>query len=77
VKELVPGKCLVKGDKLPRQILVDEGWRQVEGIVDHWREAGRWWAGERPREFFLVETSQGAFVVSRTASDWQVERRMD
>lgn len=67
----------VRGDKQPEQIRVGDRWRRIEHIVDHWRERGRWWAGEAPRDFFLVETRRGAFIVSRGPEGWRLEEAID
>ena len=67
----------VKGGEQPQQILVGGGWRTVENIVDHWRETGRWWEGEGPRDFFLVETKRGVFIVSKGPAGWRIERLID
>ena len=70
-------KPVVKGSEQPEQLLVAGGWRRVEEVVDHWRETGRWWAGESPRDFFLVEAKRGAFIVSKGPAGWQIERLID
>lgn len=67
----------VKGDEQPEQIRVRGCWRRAEDIVDHWRESGCWWAGEGPRDFFLVETGQQVFVVCKDQAGWKLERRID
>jgi len=67
----------VKGGEQPEQILVGGYWREVERIVDYWRETGRWWEGESPRDFFLVETVPGALIVSKGSNGWRVERLID
>jgi len=67
----------VKGSSKPRQVLVEGRWWQVNSIVDHWRETGRWWAGESVREFFLVETEGGVLVLSQSATGWEIERSVD
>ncbi len=67
----------VKGGKQPQHILVDGCWRPVEHIVDHWRETGRWWAEENPRDFFLAETERRVFIVSRNRAGWRIDRVMD
>ncbi len=67
----------VKGGKRPQHILVDGGWRPIENVADHWRETGRWWAGETCRDFYLVETSHEALVVSRSLAGWRIERLID
>jgi len=68
---------VVKGSEQPEQILVFGCWRRVEEVVDHWRETGRWWAGEGSRDFFLVETKQGAFIISKGPAGWRMERPID
>lgn len=67
----------VKGGKQPQHILVGGCWRPVEHIVDHWRETGRWWEGESPRDFFLAETERGVFIVSRNRAGWRIDKVMD
>ena len=71
------GPDSVRGAEQPERILVGNRWEGVEGIADRWRESGRWWQGEEPRDFFLVETSRGAFVISRGQEGWRIEEVMD
>ncbi len=77
MKQLAFDESPVKGGEQPEQILVRGCWRRVESIVDRWQETGRWWEGERVRDFFLVETTQGAFVVSQGPAGWRLERPID
>ena len=70
-------KPVVEGREQPEQILVGGCWRMVEDVVDHWRETGRWWTEESPRDFFLVEAKRGAFVVSKGPDGWRMERQID
>ena len=37
----------------------------ISEIADQWKEMGRWWDGETAREFFLVVTVSGPFLLSR------------
>jgi len=37
----------------------------ITEIADRWRETGRWWDGELLRDFFLVNTANGAFLLCR------------
>jgi hypothetical protein len=32
-------------------------------IADHWREMGRWWEAETARDFFLITTVGGPFLL--------------
>jgi len=67
----------VKGSSRPQHVLIEGRWWQVESIVDYWRETGRWWADEDQRNFFLVETKWGVFVLSRSTIGWRIERSVD
>jgi len=67
----------VKGSGQPQQVRVAGRWQQVASIVDYWRETGRWWAGESSRDFFLVETKGGVFVLSHSPSGWRIEKSVD
>lgn len=77
MRQLRFAQTLVRGNRQPEQIRVGRRWHAVEDIVDRWRETGRWWAGEDSRDFFLVETRRGVFVVSRSQAGWQVEEVVD
>ncbi len=47
----------------------------IEEIADHWRETGRWWSNELPKDFFLVNTASGAFLLCRElkTDEWYVK----
>jgi hypothetical protein len=64
-------------DGTPRAFTVHGGWRQVEQVVEAWREAGCWWEGEHPRQFVRVDAG-GWFDLSCDAGDdWRIEVAWD
>jgi len=34
----------------------------VTRVLDRWRAGGRWWQGEAPRDYFLLELAGGMVV---------------
>lgn len=36
--------------------------RGVTRVLDRWRAGGRWWEGEPPRDYFLLELAGGMVV---------------
>jgi len=36
--------------------------RRVARVLDRWRTGGRWWQGEAPRDYFLLELTGGMVV---------------
>ncbi len=58
-----------------------EGPRQpvnVRRILDAWRYGGRWWVGEPPRDYYLLELETGhIFEVYRCAEHWTLSRIAD
>jgi len=51
---------------------------RVERIVDAWRYGGRWWRGERPRDYFLLELEGGLLLeVYREGETWVASRWID
>lgn len=52
--------------------------RKVVRILDFWRYGGRWWVGEPPRNYFLLELSDGNIVeVYQAAKHWTLSRVAD
>jgi len=53
----------------PLRVQAEEGvprafwWRgrryAVAGVLERWRDVGRWWEGEPPRSFFRLQTAGG------------------
>jgi hypothetical protein len=48
---------------------------EITEITDHWSELGRWWEGESPAEFFMVDTAGGQFLLCNNAQEgkWYVK----
>ena len=73
----------------PLEVLTDENsnpWRlktqgrekAVRRTLDFWRYNGRWWLDEPPRDYFLLELSDGRVVeVYRVAGQWALSRVAD
>jgi hypothetical protein len=36
---------------------------RVRRIINAWRYGGEWWRGERPRDYYRVETTGGAELI--------------
>lgn len=50
----------------------------VRRILDFWRYNGRWWQGEEPRDYYLLELETGHVVeVYRAADTWTLSRIAD
>ena len=67
-----------KGD-LPQKIFFRGKWLWVEKIMEQWRETGRWWENEVERDFFLIQTSVGGFLLYRENSThrWVLYKVLD
>jgi len=39
-------------------------WRPVRNLLDYWRETGRWWTGEKEKEFLRLEAG-GILLIGR------------
>jgi hypothetical protein len=67
-----------RGD-LPRRVFFRKEWMVVERIMEHWRETGRWWENETERDFFLVQTAKGGFLLCRENSTdrWVLYKALD
>ena len=63
----------------PRKILFRKEWMVVERIMEHWRETGRWWENEAERDFFLIQTTKGGFLLSRenATNRWVLYKALD
>lgn len=64
---------------LPFRFSIGGRHLQVEQILDHWRETGRWWEGEEEREFFRVEAGEGGYIVylNRATGRWFLYKVLD
>ncbi len=50
----------------------------VRHILDTWRYNGRWWQGEAPRDYYLLELETGHVIeVFRSAESWVLSRISD
>ena len=50
----------------------------VRRVLDCWRYGGRWWAGEGPRDYYLLELETGhVFEVYRAGESWTLSRIAD
>ncbi len=51
---------------------------RVRRILDRWRYGGRWWRGEPPRDYFLLELEGGRLLeVYQEAGRWVASRWLD
>jgi len=68
----------MKGD-LPQSIFFRGKWLWVEEIMEQWRETGRWWENEVERDFFLIQTGVGGFLLYRENSTykWVLYKALD
>ncbi len=55
-------------ENLPQKIFFRGKWLQVEKIMKQWKETGRWWENEVERDFFLIQTGTGGFLLCRENS---------
>jgi len=80
MSKIVKRQVLVRtrGD-LPQRILFRREWMVVERILEHWRETGRWWENETERDFFLIQTVEGGFLLYRENSTdrWVLYKALD
>jgi len=51
-------------DGRPVGVRLNGHWRQVRRVLDLWRETGRWWEGEKEKQFLRVEAG-GVHVIYR------------
>lgn len=52
--------------------------KAVRRTLDFWRYSGRWWLGEPPRDYFLLELSDGHVIeIYRAAERWTLSRVAD
>ena len=50
----------------------------VRLILDSWRYNSRWWQGEAPRDYYLLELESGHIIeVYRSADVWVLSRIAD
>lgn len=50
----------------------------VRRVLDAWRYGGRWWVGEPPRDYYLLELETGhVFEVYRAGDTWTLSRIAD
>lgn len=50
----------------------------VRRILDAWRYNSRWWQGEAPRDYYLLELETGHVIeVFRSAEQWTLSRISD
>jgi len=50
----------------------------VRRILDAWRYGGRWWQGEAPRDYYLLELETGhVFEVFCSEGRWTLSRVAD
>lgn len=58
-----------------------EGTRKpvaVRRVLDSWRYGGRWWQGEAPRDYYLLELETGHVIeVFRSGERWTLSRISD
>jgi len=53
-------------------------WHRVAEVLDRWRERGRWWEGEPPREVYRVVTTSGAvYELGREGDAWRLYAVLD
>jgi len=47
-------------------------------VIDSWRYGGRWWVGEPPRDYYLLELETGhVFEVYYAGETWMLSRIAD
>lgn len=64
-------------DGRPTTLCLGTVRREVQGVLDSWVEAGRWWEGEHPRRFYRVDAG-GRFDLSCDPDgQWRVEIAWD
>jgi hypothetical protein len=50
----------------------------VRHILDFWRDCGRWWLNEPPRDYYLLELETGNVIeVFRAGDAWTLSRISD
>jgi hypothetical protein len=53
-------------------------WHRVAEVLDCWRERGRWWEGEPPREVYRVATESGeVYELGREGETWRLYAVLD
>ena len=51
---------------------------RVQRVLDYWRYGGRWWLGEAPRDYYLLELETShVFEVFRCEERWVLSRISD
>ncbi len=67
-----------KGD-LPWRMFLKGEWLQIEKVIEQWRETGRWWENEMEKDFFLIQTNAGGFLLCRENSSdrWVLYKALD
>lgn len=65
--EFEPGAVRVRGQR-----------HRVVRVLDRWRYGGRWWRGEPPRDYLLLEVEGGGVLeVFREGNRWFASRWLD
>ena len=67
----------VDGSGQPTCIFRGERRHRVEAVLEHWREAGRWWAGEEPKAVFRVQLTGGKVWEIICAGEWHLLKVYD
>jgi hypothetical protein len=79
----------VRRKQTPLEVLTDENGnpsrlktqgreKAVRRTLDFWRYNGRWWQREAPRDYFLLELSDGRVIeIYRAAGQWLLSRVAD
>ncbi|MDI3317984.1 MAG: DUF6504 family protein [Bacillota bacterium] len=64
-----PLRLLCDASGRPKLLYWHGGRYPVASILERWKDAGRWWAGESPKLFFRLRTVDGAL--------WEIYRDGD
>lgn len=59
----MPPVTVITMDGKPGHFIWKRRKMSVSEIIDQWRETGRWWDGERARDFYLVNAPSGSFLL--------------
>ena len=58
-------KLFILGENVISQLYIGRKSFRVNAILEHWREAGRWWEGETEKDFYLLAISKGQYIIYR------------
>ena len=49
----------------------------VSSVVDSYRAWPRWWEGQAPRDYFVVQVDEKVLEIYRSGGDWFYSKTLD